>query len=86
MRNKKVNVVYMATMSAGKTTCINAVLGTELLHSANEATTATITEIRSSKKPSIRCYGENKSLIEELFDISPEKIRELNSEKKLMKF
>lgn len=73
----------MATMSAGKTTCINAVLGTELLHSANEATTATIAEIRSSKKESIRCYGESKNLIEEVFDISPEKIRELNSKAKI---
>lgn len=83
VRNKNVNVVYMATMSAGKTTCINAVLGTELLHSANEATTATITEIRSSKKESIRCYGESKNLIEEFFDISPEKIKELNIKEKI---
>ncbi|NEN76308.1 dGTPase [Pelistega sp. NLN82] len=32
-------------MSAGKSTLINALIGTELLHSANEATTATITRI-----------------------------------------
>ncbi|MGP2360017.1 dynamin family protein [Acinetobacter junii] len=83
MRNQKVNVVYMATMSAGKTTCINALLGTELLHSANEATTATITEIRSSNKELIRCYGESKKLVEEVFDIAPEKIRELNSNEKI---
>ncbi|MGC6248222.1 dynamin family protein [Bisgaard Taxon 45] len=38
-------VVVIATMSAGKSTIINALIGQELLHSANEATTATITRI-----------------------------------------
>ncbi|MBF4103002.1 dynamin family protein [Gallibacterium anatis] len=32
-------------MSAGKSTVINALIGQELLHSANQATTATITSI-----------------------------------------
>jgi len=41
----KVNVIVTATMSAGKTSLINALLGTELLWSANEAATATITRI-----------------------------------------
>lgn len=39
------NVAVVATMSAGKSTLINALLGKELLHSANEATTAKITSI-----------------------------------------
>lgn len=39
------DVVVIATMSAGKSTVINALIGHELLHSANEATTATITRI-----------------------------------------
>lgn len=38
-------VVVIATMSAGKSTVINALIGQELLHSANQATTATITRI-----------------------------------------
>lgn len=37
--------VIIATMSAGKSTLTNALVGQELLHSANEATTATITKI-----------------------------------------
>ncbi|ASY82535.1 hypothetical protein BJK05_05590 [Pectobacterium polaris] len=41
----KVNVIVAATMSAGKTSLINALLGTDLLWSANEAATATITRI-----------------------------------------
>jgi len=42
-----VNVV--ATMSSGKSTLINAILGHDLLPAANEATTATITRIADDK-------------------------------------
>lgn len=42
----KVNIIVAATMSAGKTSLINALLGTDLLWSANEAATATITRIQ----------------------------------------
>lgn len=83
MISKKVNIAYAATMSAGKTTCINALLGTELLHSANEATTATITEVRLSQRELIRCYDENKKIIEEISFITPQKIKELNCNDKI---
>lgn len=39
------HIYVMATMSSGKSTLINAIVGHELLPSANEATTATITRI-----------------------------------------
>jgi ribosome biogenesis GTPase A len=39
------DVLVLATMSAGKTSFINALIGQELLHSANEATTACITRV-----------------------------------------
>ncbi|MDO5651859.1 MAG: dynamin family protein [Moraxella sp.] len=46
MDNKKIfEVIVVATMSAGKSTVINALIGQELLHSANEAATATIIRI-----------------------------------------
>lgn len=46
MEDKSIfEVIVVATMSAGKSTVINALIGKELLHSANEATTATITRI-----------------------------------------
>lgn len=38
-------IIVIATMSSGKSTLINAMLGEELLHCANEATTATITKM-----------------------------------------
>lgn len=46
----KVNVIVAATMSAGKTSLINALLGTDLLWSANEAATATITRIHHANR------------------------------------
>lgn len=46
---KTVNIFVAATMSAGKSSLINALLGTDLLWSANEAATATITRIHHSK-------------------------------------
>lgn len=39
------DVLVLATMSAGKTAVINALIGEELLHSANEATTACMTSV-----------------------------------------
>lgn len=40
-------LIVVATMSSGKSTLINSMLGQELLHCANEATTATITRIHN---------------------------------------
>ncbi|MBF4102826.1 dynamin family protein [Gallibacterium anatis] len=45
MSNNIFEVIIVGTMSAGKSTVINALIGQELLHSANQATTATITSI-----------------------------------------
>lgn len=44
----------VATMSSGKSTLLNALIGEELLHTANEATTAKIT--------TLFCYNQSKSL------------------------
>ena len=43
-------IIVIATMSSGKSTLINSMLGQELLHCANEATTATITRIHNKDK------------------------------------
>lgn len=44
------DVYVVATMSSGKSTFINAMLGHDLLPAANEATTATITRIADDKR------------------------------------
>lgn len=43
--NNEFEIAVVATMSAGKSTLINAMLGTELLPARNEATTATLARI-----------------------------------------
>ena len=47
--NNDFNVYVVATMSSGKSTLINAMLGQDLLPAANEATTATIAQIIDDK-------------------------------------
>ncbi len=47
--NHDFNLYVIATMSSGKSTLINAMLGKVVLHAANEATTATIAQITDDK-------------------------------------
>jgi len=54
------DVLVLATMSAGKTSFINALIGQELLHTANEATTACMTRVehrQGAKRFSGACYS-----------------------------
>lgn len=51
--NRDFDVYVVATMSAGKSTFINAMLGCELLPAANEATTATIATITDNDTYSV---------------------------------
>lgn len=44
------SIAVVATMSAGKSTLVNSLLGTELMHSANEATTAKITVLEQDNQ------------------------------------
>ncbi|MBO1929813.1 dynamin family protein [Providencia rettgeri] len=47
--NNEFDAYVVATMSSGKSTFINAILGQDLLPAANEATTATIAHIFDDK-------------------------------------
>ncbi|HFQ4945920.1 TPA: dynamin family protein [Vibrio vulnificus] len=66
--NNDFDAYVVATMSSGKSTFINAVLGQDLLPAANEATTATIAHIFDDKTQGDAFYGErfdnNGNLIE----------------------
>ncbi|KFZ36841.1 hypothetical protein HR45_13630 [Shewanella mangrovi] len=66
--NNDFDVYVVATMSSGKSTFINAILGQDLLPAANEATTATIAHIFDDKTKDTDFYGErfdrNDDLIE----------------------
>lgn len=56
--NNDFDAYVVATMSSGKSTFINAVLGQDLLPAANEATTATIAQIFDDKTQGDAFYGE----------------------------
>ncbi|MEX9786745.1 dynamin family protein [Providencia manganoxydans] len=56
--NNDFDAYVVATMSSGKSTFINAVLGQDLLPAANEATTATIAHIFDDKAQGDAFYGE----------------------------
>lgn len=63
--NADVNVI--ATMSSGKSTLINSLIGQELLPAANQATTATITRILDNDSKvdfSAKRIGENNQILE----------------------
>lgn len=67
--NNDFDAYVVATMSSGKSTFINAMLGQDLLPAANEATTATIAHIFDDKSQGDAFYGErfdsNGNLIEQ---------------------
>lgn len=73
-----VNVI--ATMSSGKSTLINALLGSRLMPSKNEACTATITEILDIDDPHFTAivYDENGDVIQKVPELSYDVMNELN--------
>ncbi|MBA0217818.1 dynamin family protein [Pectobacterium brasiliense] len=60
------SVIVTATMSAGKTSLINALLGDDLLFSANEAATATLTRIIPNRNLRQRVEGASYTVYGEL--------------------
>ncbi len=75
-----VNVI--ATMSSGKSTLINALLGNKLMPSKNEACTATITEILDVDDPhfSAIVYDGDNNMIQEVSELTLEIMGELNDD------
>lgn len=76
-----INVI--ATMSSGKSTLINALLGSKLMPSKNEACTATITEILDNDGTgfSAVAYDENDNVVENIPELTYEEISRLNDNK-----
>ena len=87
IKKRVFEVSVIATMSSGKSTLINALLQQELLPSENKACTAQITRIidhDGMNKFEGVCYGEdNKTIIYPKSEITLDKMREYNSDKKV---
>lgn len=75
-----INVI--ATMSSGKSTLINALLGKKLMPAKNQACTATVTEIKDNDKTVYNAvvYNENGDVINQFSDIDYDKMDELNED------
>jgi len=81
--NDSYDVLVIATMSAGKSTLINAILGRELLHSANEATTACLTSTEYHEQASFysgACYSDEGQQIDSESLVLKDKVRSWNAD------
>lgn len=86
LRNNSFDVLVVATMSAGKSSLINAMIGQELLHSANEATTACVASIEHCAREKDFhgfCYSHTGHEYARQRHISPEQVRAWNADTKV---
>lgn len=80
--NSDFDAYVVATMSSGKSTFINAMLGTDLLPARNEATTATIAKIfdtKSEKYSGIR-FNKKGEILEESDSLNSDVLNEWNDQ------
>ncbi|MEX9786744.1 dynamin family protein [Providencia manganoxydans] len=79
--NKKTKFILVAaSMSAGKSSLINALLGKELLPAGNEATTAKVARITvgAKAKPSAKAYSHSGSIVASSNTLCAEQMRTWN--------
>ncbi|WP_244116496.1 dynamin family protein [Burkholderia gladioli] len=79
-------ILVMATVSAGKSSVINALIGQELLHAANEATTACITRVehrRDHKSFTGACYRGSGTVLAPRREATPELLRQWNADSRV---
>ena len=83
--SKEFEVNVIATMSAGKSTLINALLGQKLMPARREATTATITRIKDNDRKGFiaRAYNESGKLIQKYPELTYQKMNDLNNNSKV---
>lgn len=82
MLDNKFPVNVIATMSSGKSTLINSLLGVKLMPAKNEACTATITEILDLDKDtfSAEVFDKDGALLKTVRELSYEIMDELNAD------
>ena len=86
-KNAEFEVSVVATMSSGKSTLINALLGKRLMPTANEATTATIVRIIDTEQDyfSAIAYNNNNEVVQKIEKVTLEDMKRLNSDEKIFK-
>lgn len=79
-------VLVMATVSAGKSSFINALIGRELLHAANEATTACVTRIEHRTERGAfagASYRQSGTVLARDRNATPELVRDWNADSRV---
>lgn len=84
-KDSKFEVNVVATMSSGKSTLINALLGKQLMPAANEATTATIVKIIDTDQDNFSAVAYDKSgqVVKRIDDVTLKDMQELNADIKV---
>lgn len=87
LNNSDFPINVIATMSSGKSTLINALLGKKLMPSKNEACTATITEILDNDNDTFTATvcDENNDIIQEISNLTYDVMCELNDNEEVQK-
>ncbi|MFL0167268.1 dynamin family protein [Candidatus Clostridium helianthi] len=86
VKSSKFRINVIATMSSGKSTLINSLIGYELLPSKNEACTATIARITADdryKEFTAECRDENERIVYKRKKVSIEDIEKYNEDEKV---
>ena len=84
-KDSKFEINVVATMSSGKSTLINALLGQQLMPAANEATTATIVKIIDTDQNNFSAVAFDKSgqVVKRLDNVTLEDMQALNADTKV---
>ena len=84
-KDSKFEINVVATMSSGKSTLINALLGQQLMPAANEATTATIVKIVDTEQDyfSAVAYDKSGQVVWKTENVTLSDMRELNNDEKV---
>lgn len=84
-KDSKFEINVVATMSSGKSTLINALLGQQLMPAANEATTATIVKIIDTDQDNYSAIAYDKSgqIVKKLDNVTLEDMQTLNADVKV---
>lgn len=84
-KNSQFEINVVATMSSGKSTLINALLGQQLMPAANEATTATIVKIvdTDQKTFSAVAYDKTGNTVAKIDNVTLADMKKLNDDEKV---
>ncbi len=81
-KDSRFEINVIATMSSGKSTLINALLGKQLMPAANEATTATIVKIEDVEQDnfSATAYDKSGHIVKDIKAVTLEDMKKLNND------